>query len=233
MDVQITGDAGPLVVALHGIQGTRAVWEPIAARLSSEATFVLPNLRGRGRAPRGNGVADYRLDRFADDLAEVLDSCVAQRDYWLAGWSMGVSVALAYLSRGGVHLPRGVVLASGTPAVRNVSWFASSEQAALMRDIGLRERKLQLQEAADHDAVAWTWKAIRDTDQTGVLASVAIPTLIVHGTVDDQCPLYCARALAQGVPHAALRILGGGHSLPLTHADAISVLIREFLSLRI
>jgi pimeloyl-ACP methyl ester carboxylesterase len=229
VDVQITGKGHPLVVALHGIQGTRTVWAPLAERLSGRATFVLPNLRGRGRAPRGDGIADYRLERFADDLAEVIRSHVGDRDYWLAGWSMGVSVALEYLGRQGVHLPRGVVLASGTPALRNVSWFMATEPVSLMREIGERERKLNLKEAADHVAVAQTWGAIRDTDQRGVLASIRCPALIVHGSADDQCPLECAHALADGIPGSTLKVLGGGHSLPVTHADVLSALFRDFL----
>ncbi len=221
-----------LVVALHGIQGTRGVWAPIAEQLSADATFVLPNLRGRGRAPRGNGVADYTLEGFADDIAEVIRSHVGQGDYWLAGWSMGVSVVLEYLGRQGVHLPIGVVLASGTPTLRNIAWFTATEPGSLMQEIGERERKLNLREAADHDAVAWTWEAIRDTDQRGALPLIRCPALIVHGIEDDQCPLECAYALANGMPKATLKILDGGHSLPATHGDALSVLFREFLPLK-
>ncbi|WP_206995476.1 alpha/beta fold hydrolase [Trinickia mobilis] len=230
MDVKICGRGPALVVAVHGIQGTRKVWEPVAGRLDGEATFVLPNLRGRGGAPRGACVADYQLRCFADDLGEVIDSCVAGREYWLAGWSMGVSVSLEYLSRAGAHQPSGVILASGTPAVRNVAWFQATGRAALMDEIGARERKLKLGEAADHDAVAWTWEAIRDTDQTAILPSIAIPTHVVHGAADDQCPLECAHMLASAIRGSTVKILGGGHSLPVTHASAISTLLRDVLS---
>jgi pimeloyl-ACP methyl ester carboxylesterase len=229
MDVQITGRGRALVVALHGIQGTRAAWGPLAQRLSDAATFVLPNLRGRGRAPRGESVADYKLERFADDLAQVIHTHVGQRDFWLAGWSMGVSVALEYLGRQGVHRPRGVVLASGTAALRSVSWFTATEPASLMQEIDVRERKLNLKESADHIAVARTWAAIRDTAQWDVLPSIRCPSLIVHGSADDQCPLEGAHALANGIPGSTLKVFGGGHSLPATHADALSAVFRGFL----
>lgn len=59
MDVQITGKGHALVVALHGIQGTRAVWAPLAQRLSEAATFVLPNLRGRSRAAKASPITGW------------------------------------------------------------------------------------------------------------------------------------------------------------------------------
>ncbi|WP_454825195.1 alpha/beta fold hydrolase [Paraburkholderia xenovorans] len=229
MDIKISGNGPAIVVALHGIQGTRAVWDRVATRLASEATFVLPNLRGRGQAVRGHGVDDYRLARFADDLEEVIGSCVVGRDYWLAGWSMGVSVALEYLAREGGRRPRGVVLCSGTAALRSTAWFRATERSALVDEITARERRLNLKEAADHDAVAWTWAAIRETDQTAVLPSIEIPALIVSGTADDQCPPQCAQTLASGLRGSSLKMLGGGHSLPVTHADALAALFREIL----
>uniref|UniRef100_UPI0020326F16 alpha/beta fold hydrolase n=1 Tax=Caballeronia sp. INML3 TaxID=2921752 RepID=UPI0020326F16 len=73
MDIAMQGRGARTIVAIHGIQGTRAVWHPLANELSAHATFVLPNLRGRGRAMRGATPADYRLEAFAEELAQVID----------------------------------------------------------------------------------------------------------------------------------------------------------------
>jgi alcohol dehydrogenase class IV/pimeloyl-ACP methyl ester carboxylesterase len=230
VDIARKGEGLSLVVAVHGIQGTRAVWLPVAQALESDATFILPNLRGRGQAARGSSAQDYGLRAFASDLSDAIDAGVGERPYWLAGWSMGVSVALEYLSGAGARLPEGVILVSGTPAIREVRWFTAEDDESLLREIAAREKRLALSEAADHDAVAWTWQAIRSTDQRAVLERLDIPTLILHGSEDTDCPSSCAGSLVEKIRGAQWQIFAdAGHSLPVTHVDVVANAIRRFL----
>jgi len=218
IDVEIRGQGMPLV-AVHGIQGTRAAWVPAADLLGQKHSFVLPNLRGRGSAARGVAPEDYTLDRYADDLGVAIERHVGGHRYVLAGWSLGVSVALQYLSRPHAARPAGLVLASGTPCLAQVRWF-SGEGAALRADIAARERRLGLAEAADHDAVAHTWTAVSGSDQRPSLARIDVPTLVLHGRDDDDCPWQHGAWLAAGLPHARMVTLEGvGHGL-LGHATA-------------
>ncbi|SOF01918.1 Pimeloyl-ACP methyl ester carboxylesterase [Burkholderia sp. OK233] len=230
MDVATVGAGEALVVAVHGIQGTRSVWMPVARELQNKAMFILPNLRGRGRAARGSSAEDYGLDAFADDLSDAVDFEVGERPYWLAGWSMGVSVAIEYLSRSETPPPEGVILVSGTPAIREVRWLTAEDDEALRREIAAREKRLELQEAADHLAVAWTWQAIRSTDQRAILDRLDLPTLILHGSQDTDCPSSCADSLAEKIHGAERHIfIDAGHTLPVTHADVVAKAIRRFL----
>jgi pimeloyl-ACP methyl ester carboxylesterase len=230
VDIARKGEGLSLVVAVHGIQGTRAVWLPVAQALESDATFILPNPRGRGQAARGSSAQDYGLRAFASDLSDAIDAGVGERPYWLAGWSMGVSVALEYLSGAGARLPEGVILVSGTPAIREVRWFTAEDDESLLREIAAREKRLALSEAADHDAVAWTWQAIRSTDQRAVLERLDIPTLILHGSEDTDCPSSCAGSLVEKIRGAQWQIFAdAGHSLPVTHVDVVANAIRRFL----
>ena len=188
MSAEIIGNKGPLVVALHGIQGTCAAWRPIAMMLDGRARFVLPNLRGRGDALRGRTVQDYGLPAFADDVRQVIARQVpAGVPYYVAGWSMGVSVALEWLAAAGGPLPRGLILASGTPCLAQVRWF-DGEGDALLANVAERQRRLGLVQAADPDAVALTWQAIRDGDQR---------------------PWPLAQELAAGIAGARLLLLDG------------------------
>lgn len=208
--------SGPItIVAVHGIQGTAASWLPVARALADRATFVLPNLRGRADAARGTGPDDYRLPCLAQDLATAIDSAVGTRPYYLAGWSLGVSVALDYLgARSDRHMPRGLVLVSGTPKLRRTRWFVAHDSDALRAEAAQRVRKLGLAEAADDDAAAWTWQAIADTDQSALLPYITTPTLVIHGSDDDDCPILHGQWLANALPDATLsRIDGGGHAL--------------------
>ena len=231
MDIAKAGEGEALVVAVHGIQGTRSVWMPVARKLAADATFVLPNLRGRGGAARGSSVGDSGLDAYADDLSDAINLEVGERSYWLAGWSLGVSVALEYLSRSKARAPEGVVLISGTSSIREVRWLGAEDGEPLIREIADRERRLELREAADHDAVARTWAAVRNSDQGAILASLKIPALILHGADDTDCPSSCARSLAGKIRGADLQIFrGAGHSLPVTHTDAVANAMRAFLN---
>lgn len=230
MDTIESGHGPVRIVAVHGIQGTRASWQGLADRMANEARFVLPNLRGRAKAARGQGPQDYRLECLADDLAEVIAAHVGDEPYYLAGWSMGVSVSLEYLSRRGVHRPRGVVLMSGTPMLDCAQWFTQRGEA-LMAEIAERETKLGLINPADRNAVAWTWEAISPTNQLDVLPGVKEPVLIVHGEADDDSPWSHAQRLAQGLPDATLHGLPGvGHSILKDATDDVARHLRAFIA---
>lgn len=233
-DVVCSGMGAHTIVAIHGIQGTRASWQPLAQTLQSEARWILPNLRGRAAALRGNGIEDYTLEKFAGDIADLIEQHVQPSPYVLAGWSMGVSVALSTigeLQRRGLALPQAMVLMSGSPVLRQTSWFRAAGHAALLKKIAEREQRLGLRDAADRDAVAWTWQAIGSTDQRPLLSSIDIPTLIVHGSADEDSPWPHAQLLAQGLPRATLRTIDGGmHSILTQNTARVASEIRAFLS---
>jgi len=213
MDIETIGDGPQQIIALHGIQGTRAAWRPVAEACSTFTTFQLPNLRGRGRALRPTSANGYQLGEFADDLDAVVEQCTAGGAFILAGWSMGVSVILQWLSQSPTRRPTALVLVSGTPAPCSASWF-SAKGDALLAQITTREQRLGLQEAADPQAVAWTWESLRAVDHRQTLAHVAEPTLILHGSADQDSPFTHAQWLSAGLPAARLVALeGAGHSL--------------------
>lgn len=234
MDVISVGTGPVLVVAVHGIQGTRAAWLPLARELQDTCTFVLPNLPGRGHAPRPCSPADCTLAAYARDLQRTIQMHASGRPFILAGWSTGVSVALEYLYGGhanfGVSAPCGLILLSGTPQLNAVSWFESLASDPLVKEIAAREHRLGLTEAADHTTVAWTWRALYATDQRPGLGEIDIPALVVHGSHDDDCPVGHAFTLANGLPNAELTMLdGGGHCLLTQNTVQVANAIRAQL----
>jgi pimeloyl-ACP methyl ester carboxylesterase len=212
LDFLVTGLGPVTVVALHGIQGTRAGWLPIAQALSAELRFVLPNFRGRGKAERGAGPQDYTLACYASELDRVIAQAVPSGPYVLAGWSLGVSVALAGLHAGLSRRPAALMLVSGSPCLTQTQWF-SGEGLALQQAVAQRRERLGLTEWADDAAVIDTWSAIRDTDQRGLLAAIGLPAQVLHGSADADCPLAHGQWLAQGLG-ASLQVLAGvGHTV--------------------
>ncbi len=222
-------DGQRLIVALHGIQGTHSSWEPVAQRLADLGRWVLPDLRGRGSARRGAGPADYGLAQYASDAADAIERETAGRPFLLAGWSLGVSVALELLGSRPELKPAGLILLSGSPCLARLSWF-EGDGDALLGAVAAREQRLGLRAAADHDAVAWTWQAIRHSDQRALLGRIQTPALVLHGEQDEDCPIEHARWLAEGLPRAALKTLpGAGHGLLGLHADWVAQAIRDGL----
>ncbi|SPA18474.1 putative hydrolase, Alpha/beta hydrolase fold [Cupriavidus taiwanensis] len=216
-DVLVVGQGPVTVVAMHGIQGTRGAWMPLAEQLADRCTFVMPHLPGRGKAMPPADAQACSLDAGAEVLRRTLRNYV-RGPFVLAGWSLGVSVALAYVAGAHKHpeqpVPAGLLLVSGTPQLNAVRWFEPVPPGALLEAIAMRERRLGLREAADHRTVAWTWESIRHTDQRAALAQVRCPTLVIHGSEDDDCPLGHGEMLANGIADAELLVLeGAGHGV--------------------
>ena len=230
MTHQTMGVGDTTILTVHGIQGTCAAWLPVAEVYGSKASFISANLRGRGDAFRGQGPQDYSLQAYARDLQQVVHDQVDTAPFILAGWSMGVSVILEYLRQADAARPHGLILLSGTPALSLTHWFAS-EGEQLLIDVAEREKRLGLLQAADHQAVVWTWEAIRCTDHRSDLAAIEIPTLVIHGSEDKDSPVEHAQWMAEGIPHADLHIIeGAGHSLLANNTAAVVRKISDFIS---
>lgn len=237
MDIRRVGNPdGFPVVALHGIQGTSDAWTPLATALGDTFLFILPNMPGRGRAGYPASPDECRADAFARRASEVIEREVGDRPFALAGWSMGVSVIFELLTRlaGGAarHAPpMATVLMSGTAQLDEVAWFGASDEAALLDEIRQRERRLGLTQAAHPQVVAWTWRALRPVSHLANLVHVTMPTLIVHGSDDDDCPVAHARRMQAGMRHATLQVIPGArHSLLTQNTQQVGAAMRAFLS---
>ncbi|MGE8547512.1 MAG: alpha/beta fold hydrolase [Alcaligenes sp.] len=231
-----TDDAvGPRpVIAIHGIQGTRASWLPVVQASRAGLDWLLPDLRGRGSALRGRCREDYRLDGFVQDLRAMLRRLAPDQDFVLAGWSLGVSVVLQAcltLLEDKAPLPSALVLVSGTACLRRTQWFHAQDETALLDEIARRERRLGLIQAAGRQDVAWTWQANCHSDHRDQLQRIPVPALIIHGEQDEDCPLSHARMLADGLPCNTLHLLPeAGHGVLGSHAGAIAALMDDFCS---
>ncbi|MCG5238085.1 alpha/beta fold hydrolase [Xanthobacter oligotrophicus] len=200
-------------VLLHGIQGTAAAWAEVAAHLGGERAIWMPNLRGRGRSPVPDEPGAYTLDHFATDLHAVIEA--AAGPVTLVGWSMGVLVSLTYLDLYGADKLDALVLASGTARPgHDAVWFHADTADAVAEEARERAVRLALTAYATPTAVARAWASVRATDLREALSRIALPTLVMHGEQDDQCPLAHGSLIAAGIPDAALEIWpAAGHNL--------------------
>ncbi|MEV0716308.1 alpha/beta fold hydrolase, partial [Asanoa sp. NPDC050611] len=90
--VGVWGDAGPLVVAAHGITSHHMAWGLVAPALADDHRFVAPDLRGRGHSRDLPG--PYGMARHAEDLAAVIRAHGGGQAI-VVGHSMGCWAAIA------------------------------------------------------------------------------------------------------------------------------------------
>ncbi|MDT0633905.1 alpha/beta fold hydrolase [Spectribacter hydrogenooxidans] len=77
------------VVLVHGYPDSRRVWRHIAANLMPRMRVVTFDVRGAGDSFRPTRDSDYRLDRLAADLVDVIDHVSPGRPVHLVGHDWG------------------------------------------------------------------------------------------------------------------------------------------------
>jgi pimeloyl-ACP methyl ester carboxylesterase len=101
---------GPVLLLIHGIAGTNAVWQEVIEPLARTHTVIAPDLPGHGvSAPAGG---DYSLGALASSLRDLLIALGHDRAT-LVGHSLGGGIAMQFAYQFPEQLERLVLVASG------------------------------------------------------------------------------------------------------------------------
>jgi 3-oxoadipate enol-lactonase len=233
---------GPSLLLMHSIGCDLTLWDRQIDALADDFRIVRFDARGHGRsdAPKG----DYTLDRLSRDALAVLDAVGVDSAY-LCGLSLGgvtaqwlalhaaarvkaiiiantatrIGTAEAWQARADMSIGQGMQALAPTAITRFFSerFLASSPEIA---DIFLQRLLTTAPEG-----YAGCCAVLRDTDFTGQLGAIALPTIVIGGTLDVPTPLSQAEELARAIPGARLVALDAGHlsnvEQPAAFADAI------------
>ena len=248
-----TRGAGTPLVLLHAFPLDGRMWAPQVEALAGTYQVIVPDLRGFGAA-RDQAVEEAGMDLLADDVARLLDDRGLDRVV-LGGLSLGGYVALAFMRR---HADRvsGLVLcdtkatADGDQArddrlkmVERVLGEGSGfvAEAMLPKLLGetTREHRPEVvdkvgslirEQAPEAIAGAQRGMAAR-SDTTDVLASIAVPTLVVTGEEDTLAGPEVGRDLAAGIPGARfLLVEEAGHLVNLEQPEIVNEALLDFLA---
>jgi pimeloyl-ACP methyl ester carboxylesterase len=238
---------GPALVLVHGAAEDGRIWQPQLRGLADELTVVAWDEPGAGRSsdlPAAFGLADY-----ARCLAALIEQ-LALAPAHVAGLSWGGTVVLElYRHRPDLvatltlmdtytgwkgSLPavevsarlagaRAMLAAPGALDPTFPGLFANgppAEYASLLEQVSSDVRR---------ESLGRQLEIMAEADQTDVLPSIAVPTLLVWGALDERSPLTVARELEAAIPNAELVVIpGAGHLSHLERPDELNAAVAAF-----
>lgn len=225
--------SGKPVVLLHGGLSNRLSWfSQIPWLVDAGRQVVLVDTRGHGESTLGQGELSYHL--FAQDVVQVLDHLhIQQAD--IIGWSDGGITALLL----GRDWPQRVGKIVAISANFDPSGLTAEASAELQEeDNGLsgnawQQIKAWWSGAGERyhtlaDKVRHLWRTEPRLSQAD-LQAIRVPVLVIVGE-RDMITLEHSAQLAHWLKNGRLAVIAGaGHAAPVTHADAVDALLRDFL----
>ena len=231
------------VAMIHSLAMDGAYWRLVAERLAGQGVCALAlDCRGHGASDKPAG--PYRLELFADDLAELFAHLGWDKAV-IAGSSMGGSVALAFALN---HPARtaGLALIDTTSCYGDDAPKAWDQRATAATEKGLaslidfqltrwfgddfRSQNKTIPQACvdtflknDVAAYAATCRMLGNFDLRSRLGEIKVPTRIFVGDEDYATPPAMAQTMHEGIAGSTMRILAKArHLTPLEVPDDVT-----------
>ena len=239
-------DDRPVLVMSHSLGCDHGQWDMQTRDLLPHFRILRNDMRGHGASDVPAG--DYSIERLGRDVLAMVDAlgigkfafCGLSIGGMIGQW-LGASapdrlthLVLANTSprmdTAAMETRRGIVLQSGMTAVADAvlgRFFTPETLARQDADVGTARRTLLNTEPRGY---AGCCAAIRDMDQTGLLAQIHIPTLIIVGDRDVSTPWAGhSVVLARGIPHARVVHFPTAHLSNLERPRSFTSALTDFL----
>ncbi len=238
------------VVLSHALGCDLSMWDLLATALAADCRVIAYDHRGHGGSEAPTG--PYDMAALADDAATLLRELDTGPVVWI-GLSMG-GMAGQELALRHPSLVRALVLAnttSGYPEAARAMWREriATVQAQGVEAIGdavmgryftpaFRTRHASTvarfrRRVVSTDATGYAacCHAVGEVDTTARLGTIAVPTLVIAGELDQGTPVAMAQVLADGIPGAQLTVLRqASHLTAIEHPDAFHEAVRGFMA---
>lgn len=242
--------SGPDLLLLPGLGASTHVWYAQVKALSATMRVIAVDPRGHGES--AIPPPPYSLSDMAADAAHLLRH-LCQAPALVVGSSMS-SLAAVELAAKHPELVSGLVLAGGFATLSCVYRERMEERARIVESEGMGALVEKVGATAlgatthatqpalvglfqalllrnNPDAYAACCRAIASADVTPLLADVRCPTLILLGEEEQVAPWPAARVVAQGIPHAVVRVIPkAGHLAFLEQPAAFNAALLEFVT---
>ena len=250
---------GHPVLLVHGFPLDHTMWNDQIAALAPHARVIAPDLRGFGRSPLGPIDAEHgiTMERYADDLAELLDALQIGPDQPVvfAGLSMGGYIAWQFVRKHAARLRALVLLdtraladteearAGRIKMAEKVAEWGSARVAEMMGpklaapstheskpEVVSSLRRVVVDTSPAVIAAAQRGLAARP-DVTSMLPKIAVPTLVIVGDQDVISPPDEMKHIAQAIPGAKLVVIpNSGHMTTMENPAAVNKAMQDFIT---
>jgi pimeloyl-ACP methyl ester carboxylesterase len=242
-----TGGSGPAIVFSHGLLLDGTMFAPQLTAFRDRYRCIVWDERGHGKTATDT-LPSFSYYDSANDLSGLLsfleiDSAI------LAGVSqgsfLGMRCALMHPER-----VRALVLIATQAGIDDQKTLAGYR--ALLEAWIAGKLPDEIATTIEHiifgpdwpGASAWKekWRAktapnlmsafdalARRDDISDKIASIRVPTLVIHGDADVAIPLAKAQAMKEAIPNAELSVVAGGHSINMTNPGPVNAAIKDFL----
>ncbi len=249
-----TGQGRPLVL-LHGWAMSAMAFSELAPLLAQNFRVLVPDLPGHGKSTPAE---DNSLGGLAFDLTCWLQS-VEQAPVVLGGWSLGGMLALEMARLNKLSITKMVLIGTTPHFTATGDWpfgLPVLQVRALARNLERRfettladffslafageeiskERLRVIRNFAvkqsfppdPHVALALL-NELAVQDQRDYVLQVKLPTLVLHGSLDQITPVSAARSLANMLPKGHFFELSGvGHCPFMSRPEDVALKIVEF-----
>ncbi len=244
--------SGPVLLLVHGYPLDHQMWRHQLDGLAADYRVIAPDLRGFGQSTVTPGVVT--MQRFANDLAALLDALKVREPITLCGLSMGGYIAWQFAQHHRQRLAKLVlcdtkavadtaegakarlesaqkVLAEGPQAIVDgmIAKLFAPQTPSQQPDLVKGQREIILGTKPEGIAAALRGMAERE-DVSGRLGEFDLPTLVICGEHDTIAPLEEMRSIAAELPRATFApIAEAGHMAPLEQPTAVNQALRTFL----
>lgn len=246
------GGPGAPLLFVHGFPLDHRMWQPQLDEFVRTHRVIAPDLRGFGQSHVTHD--KVTMERFADDLAALLDALGITEPVVFCGLSMGGYIAWPFVRkyrerlRGlvlcdtralpdspeaaeGRHKTAAEVLAHGPePVVKAMLPKLLSSQTTEERpELPDHLRQMMLGQPPHGIAAALAGMAERP-DARELLPEIDVPTLVLVGEDDPISTPDEMQELAAAIPGARFHVIPcAGHLPPLENPEATNAALREFL----
>ena len=248
-DVQGRDDGRPRLVLIHSLGMDRSFWDRVTPLLADSAAILAYDCRGHGASDKPTG--PYRIEGFADDLAELMDH-VGWASAIVAGASMGGCTTLAFAQR---HPARAVALG----LIDTTAWYNAAdkweERAAKATSAGLASMidfqvtrwftdgfraanpaivkdNVDRLLANDPAAFAETCRMLGACNLEAGLPRMTMPAAVMVGDEDYATPVAMAETLHRGIRNSTLAVFKGArHLTPLETPERVAAELQRLIAL--
>lgn len=235
----------PVMVLLNSIATDQTLYDQVVPALIEDFRLLRIDTRGHGASDAPAG--DYDMDLLASDVLAVMDAAGVARAT-LCGVSLGGMMSMALALKAPERVDALILACTSAQmhpefwtqridAVREkgTAFVADAAISRLYSEDYAKANKALIDTARfgivhmSDEGYAACGAAIRGMDFIPRLSEIAVPTLVIGGTMDMATPFEGhGDRIAAGIAHAKVAMVEAGHLACIENADAFARAVRDF-----